>query len=355
MNRKCKGFEQESFSPIGVGGSIVEADTAFSWGYVDVIDAEGNGVVIIWGFANPFVPGTLSRFRKDSRPAAADEPSLCVSVYERGRSVFYLVRKLPAVTEASPFAAGGVDLCGVSVRFEEGLTVTLDVPVPGGDPVVGELRLKGVRPRLVPDAPSSEHRWGPRLLGDAQVRLRSGAWSFAMQGRGYHDGNASTAGLHALGIEGWVWGRVSFEDGDWIHYLVQGEGRDLRVDHSLFVHPDGQVERLEGRVTMDERVRSFWGTRYARRFQVDGFTVEVGDLVDDGPFYLRMNTRVRRDDGRVGFGVGEVVHVPSMDTGWTAPLTKMAVVAPRGSWFSPLFSGPRRGRWTRLLRYWMGR
>jgi hypothetical protein len=339
-----------------MGGRIADSRAAFAWGYLDLIDPDGNGVVLIWGYANPFVPGTVSRCRRGTPPLPADEPSIAVSVYEKGRPAFYLLQRLPAVGSADPFDEDGIDLEGVQVRFAPGrVEVALDLPTPGGERLVGTVSMEGRAPDLPLSSPQSHHRWGPRLLGEGQASLHAGPWRFAMRGRGYHDGNVSARSLDALGIDGWVWGRVPFPDGDWIYYLVQGAHEDLQVHLSLFVHRDGRVDLLPGELIADTPRRSFWGVRHSPRFVVDGYAVHVDHLVDDGPFYLRMETLVEGPAGRAR-GVGEVVHVPSMDAGALALLTPMAVHDPtRGSWWSPLFSGPARGRVRRLLRHWVGR
>ena len=60
---------------------------AFSWWYVDLIDESGNGLVLIWGFALPFLaPGDDA--------IAMQHPFLNVAVYEGGVTTCYHLEEL---------------------------------------------------------------------------------------------------------------------------------------------------------------------------------------------------------------------------------------------------------------------
>ena len=71
-----------------VPGDIVEAAGGFFWWYVDVIDAQGDGFVIIAAFGLPFLPGYADAARRGEAPPPSERPSLNVCVYDRGELDF---------------------------------------------------------------------------------------------------------------------------------------------------------------------------------------------------------------------------------------------------------------------------
>ena len=78
--------------------------------------------------------------------------------------------------------------------------------------------------------------------------------------------------------------------------------------------------------------------------------VEVGSVLDNGPFYQRYLLRGRCGADE-GYGVGENVVPDRVDTDLLRPLVRMRVhraVGPNSMWL-PLFSGDSAGRWGRLL------
>ncbi len=85
--------------------------------------------------------------------------------------------------------------------------------------------------------------------------------------------------------------------------------------------------------------------RHRRRIALD-----QGAPLDDGPFYLRSSLSLVVE-GRRGFGFSEHVRVDRLDLAIHRPFVNMRVHATQGpnSMWLPLFSGPRAGRFRRLL------
>lgn len=356
MNRHWTAFDHGAPIPLGLGGTIAPEEVAFSWGYLDLIDPRGDGVVLIWGYALPFLPGTLARERAGRPEVPREAPSVALSVYEAGRPTFYLLQRQDPVGSADPFLPR-IELDALTLDLRDGVRAEVHAPLPGGGRVEGVLELDGPPTRLqVPGWASgpSDHRWAPRRLGRARADLRSGDWSFRMEGAGYHDGNVSRSGLDALGIARWTWGRLPHPGGDRIFYLV--ERTDGRCQHTqLDVDPQGGCSVEEPAVQVLSQARGRWGLPHPRALRFEGTEVRVRSVVDDGPFYQRFVVE-GSVDGTPSVGVMEQVEVGRMDRGWTAPLTRMAVHDPRApSPFCGLFNGPHRGGVGRVLRQWSGR
>ena len=360
VNRFCKSFEQDSWAPLGLGGNPPEARGGFYWGYVDLLDVNGSGVVVIWGHGMPFSPGILSAERAGRPVVARDAPSLCIAVYDRGRQVFYLLRDLSAdasipdvlpMREAQSPSFGGLTLA----REPSALTLTFDVAIPGGAPLQGTVRVEGTALDL-PAAGPAVHRWAPQLVGSATADLAAGSWRFTMSGRGYHDGNSSSLGLSELGIQRWIWGRTPHPDGEIVHYLLEPVTPGTpEQNHVLEIDWSGAVEHRFVEVERERNVRGKWGLRAPRSLRAGDLTIRHVSAFEDSPYYQRWLTSVTGPDGVEHAGVGEVVVIDRIDRGAYMPLVRMALDGPSPSMWVPLFCGPQHNRFQRLVRYWLGR
>lgn len=358
MNNFCKGFESQPWAPLALSGPTRAGERGFSWGYVDLLDDAHNGVVVIWCFGLPFLPGTVGAGRSGRPVVPHAEPSLSIAVYEQGRQTFYMLQRFTQGHDTSEvFPDGGLQMddCRFHAR-PGGLSIQLDCPVPGTGRLTGSLEVTGTDVDLGPAGPST-HRWAPRLLGSGRADLSCGSWSFSMSGVAYHDTNASTVGLEELGIRRWIWGRTPHPGGTFIHYLCEPSDPShapqnlwLAIDH------DGAVDTSFQPVTMGPDATGRWGMRCPTELTVGPVRIRHGRNIEDGPFYQRWQTQVTMPDGTLHTGTGETVDVTRMDTGWMAPLTRMAVYDPASpGWWVPLFAGHPADRWRRLLRHWTGR
>jgi hypothetical protein len=380
---------------------------AFCWWYGDVVDGDGNGVVVIGAFGLPFLE------RRDALTVPQARPSLNVAVYERGVCTFYALLELPdsashanrnandAVQEvcawhdADPVTGAGErwrfgrSTLGFDVgadgtgRFFAALDVVLPVgTVQGQIEIEGPLRSSeghgfhtlGTPPAVVgiTDGIGTviAHDWSPQLgPSRGEARLVIDGHARVITGSGYHDRNGALCPLQAQGIGWWLWGRADVD--------VDDGGRESRVIYALWPR-DGQPVAAVGVVTggdgrsrvvdlvMDvERRRTWLGIdevrRFAARERSSGASFLVGEVasrVDDGPFYLRhtlragvaaVSTEVR--------GFLEVVDVAQIDRPWQRPFVRMRVTPAESSSSSlwhPLFAGARDGRVRRQLRWLMG-
>ncbi len=363
MNKFCKSFGQDSWAPLALGGLPPASANGFAWGYVDLLDAGGSGVVVIWAHGMPFTPGILSRERAGRPVRAHDAPSLCIAAYENGNQVFYLLRDLSGELAAGtplPMAeTRSASFGGVVLERQPGsLTLTFDVPIPGTGPLQGTVHIDGCAIDL-PAAGPAQHRWAPQMIGKGRADLACGDWRFTMTGRGYHDRNSSALGLSELGIRRWIWGRTPHADGETVHYLLEPvfseSSPPLEQNHVLQIDWSGAVEHRFVAVEREPDTRGTWGLRAPRALRAGDLRIEHLHALEDGPYYQRWLTRVTGADGVARDGVGEVVDVDRIDRGPYMPLVRMALDGPSPSMWVPLFAGPHADRFRRLVRYWLGR
>ncbi|GAB4198537.1 MAG: hydroxyneurosporene dehydrogenase [Sandaracinaceae bacterium] len=352
--------------------SVLTAPGGFAWWYLDLVDRGGNGAVLIWSFGLPFLPGYLGRARGGAPERPVDRPSLSVAVYEGGRQSFYLLaeeRAHAARWDASGFLVGRthVAITASDGRLTVRATIDADLPL--------EQRVRG---EIVAESPLLEAR--PQHLGFADTLLWQpiavgGEGSYALvveDGHGararsftnsglaaYHDHNRGTRPFDRYGIARWVWGRVALgPQRERVYYLVEPEATG-EPTHAIGLEIEGdRVRERVLEVPRREARRGWFGMPWERTLSLtaDGapwLDVVHGTPLEDGPFYLRMMGRARTADGAEGHGTAEVVCPSRIDGALLRPLVRMRVRPPEGeppSRWSPLFLGPRRGRWERTLR-----
>jgi carotenoid 1,2-hydratase len=331
----------------------------FAWWYADVVDAEGSGAVLIWSYGLPFLPGYLSAARRGEAPAASARPSVHLSVFERGRPLFYMLREVDAAESHVDGSVASMGRNQFSLR-RVGTQLELDVEIDDELESIGRVRgrveVRGAA-RIsgggVEDP--DEHTWCP-LSGPAAgvVSVSSPGFGFTTAGAGYVDRNASRAPLDRLGFARWTWGRVSLSDGVLTWYVLWSASGEVQVE-VLRIDHQGRATRLEGcDVGVLGGGRSVWGLhRYPalvlRPVGMPELRITTRHLVDDGPFYSRQVIDVVRGSERAT-GIAEVCVPSRVDTPIHRWMASLCVHGPeRGSMWRPLFTGPSQGRVPRLL------
>jgi hypothetical protein len=340
---------------------ILQCRGGFAWWYADLVDDRGNGVVLIWAFGLPFLPGARRAAPAGSRPCVS------LAVYEAHRPSFYLLQTYPAGA-AQLQEPGLLRLGASSFRLQRDaraarLEVALDLPLPSGDRLTGSMHAYGAPCRVEAES-GAAHRWSPILAataGEAQLCFGGGD-AFALAGRAYADSNSSSQPLQELGIGDWCWGRVALPGRELIYYLVYpAQPGAAPVALLLEALPDGTLVRHAVEARWSGPRRSIYGLRWHEQLSLAsaaaGLELELRfvALVDDGPFYLRF--LVDAHGARLGRGVGvaERVAVRQVDRAWQRPFVRMRTHATHGanSIWLPLFSGPVRGRGRRMLQHWL--
>jgi carotenoid 1,2-hydratase len=353
--------------------AVLACPGGFTWFYVDLIDEQGQGATVIWSWGLPFLPGYAGAARAGHPELPIDRPSVNIVVYGGGRERFYLLSEFPR--EECTWSADGrswrlgdsvfawVDQPGAAgAGTIRTVQATLDLALPAGGRVTGELRLSGPlrrdcsEERLAPE-PDCTHTWTPMIAAcRGSLELHTPGGDLRIDGRAYHDRNSATAPLHDLGIQSWWWGRLALPGRDLVFYRLTPSDpalcpRDIVVELAA----DGSSRALQAHIEPGRMRRSSWGLRWpatATFPDPDGLPVEVevSSVLDNGPFYQRYLLRGRCGADE-GYGVGENVVPDRVDSDLLRPLVRMRVhraAGPNSMWL-PLFSGDSAGRWTRLL------
>lgn len=343
--------------------SLREAAGGFAWWYVDHVDAAGDGLVLIWSFGLPFLPGYLNASRRQTPERPGARPSLNLVLYEKGRPSFYLLQEYPE--QSASWRPSEWRLADSHIKLREDLNgrtldVHLDCPLPRSPGrLQGNLRVAGPTAHFsdaVAQGVQPEHQWSP-VMGPAhlEAELCIDGVAHKRSGRAYHDRNAGTAPLDQLGIRAWTWGRWVGPSGTRIYYVLWPEDETESVTAwGVHIAPDGMATlhpSLE--VSMSEARRARYGMKHSAEMQLkvgdkSWLQVQTDSVVDDGPFYLRTLVTSPQADG---FGVGEWVAPQRIDKDWQRPFVRMRVHQTAGpnSFWLPLFTGPSQGRLRRLV------
>lgn len=347
--------------------NILRTCGGFAWWYVDARDSDGNGLVLIWSFGLPFLAGSRSP------GVPAERPALNLCLYRQGRPAFYLLTEYePGLSDVS--CAGGSGRMAESsfqVVREAGevrLDCQLDLAIPRSpERLRGSVRLRG--PALQSgqtgaDGFSGDHAWCPlSLAAHVEARFSFCGEELRVVGSGYFDSNFSRVPLHEQGIKRWHWGRCALSDGrTLVYYQItpkgsgssQGLGPKPQL-HLVAQDRAGVCRTLDETLIWREPKRGTYGLVAPRRMHVDleGESLELSleGPLDDGPFYQRFLLDAAGARGTRGHGFAEVVEPDLVDQAWQRPFIRMRIHRPRGenSFWLPLFSGSRRGRFRRLL------
>ena len=343
---------------------LLDAAGGFLWWYLDVVNAEGDGVVVIWSWGLPFLPGRADAARRGHATAPRDAPSVHLTAYASGQPcAYHLLCVEDAVWEDGRWSFGASQIWAED-DDNGGHTVhgSLWFPVPGSDaPLHATFRAAGKQPSYTtPEPPAEAHRWAPMLApGPASARLVHGDHVVLdVTGTGYHDRNGCPKPLHELGLAHWVWGRVSTATRTVIAYLSFPDGRD-RAPLLLVADlaKDGTTRFLRPELALAAPRRAWFGMPWWEAWHLDlpegRLTLRVAPPIDDGPFYLRHLLHAELD-GQPAVGFAEACRPDRVDQAWMRPLVRMCIQPARevASWWLPLFAGPRRDRWRRLLAWW---
>ena len=346
------------------GAEHLTAPGGFAWYYLDILAPDGDGLVLIWAYGLPFLPGYAAAARRGRGELPLARPSLNLATYRRGRPDLYLLQEhpeTPALPDVMPLTMGESSLRTEVRNNARSVEVRIDTRIPGGrERLRGTVRLSGPALRLDAGGDAhSAHLWSPLSApAEAEAELTLGARTVArLRGRGYHDCNASTLALDALGIDRWSWGRVPLADREMVYYLLWPEGGGAPECLGFVFRPDGEMEAIP-EVTVDagRLRRTAGGVSYPESLSIrrggrPWLEITHSRPAEWGPFYLRMVTDARCASGERGLGWAEWCRPARVDLARHRPLVRMRVhrTEGRNSIWLPLFTGPRQGRLRRLV------
>lgn len=344
--------------------AILSVPGGFLWWYFDLVDDDGNGLVLIWSYGLPFLPGVAGASRCGSPLPPGQRPSLNVTFYKDGKPDLYLLQEYEPEDASWEGLSWTMGASTMAARLDDDgrltVEVSIDAPMPGmTSHLTGSLRVEGaLRQGGADNSVDPDHEWAPLTVaarGSADLSLGDRRWR--LDGRAYHDRNLGRKPLHELGIDRWWWGRLAFPEGELIfYYLLPDVPGAAPRSVALTISKEGAVRWVEeARVDIVGRRWSPYGLWWPSSLTVadpDGVPVKVtfSSLVDDGPFYHRYLISGQRGDVSAR-GVAELVVPGRVDLDWMRPLVRMRVHHTRqhNSMWLPLFSGPRAGRIKRLF------
>lgn len=341
----------------------------FAWWYAEILDAQRNGLVLIWSFGLPFLPGYMGPARRNSALLPAEKPSLNLVVYERGTPTFYLLHELEPHDASwngeGTWRFGNSILTSWVEDGERHLDVVLDCPLTHGQGSLhGHIEITGRAVQMegipVPSAQHAEHLWTPLALpasGNAELHLDDGR-EVLLSGTAYFDRNGGEDTLESIGIDTWYWTRGSFPEGERIAYVLwpTQDTRNPRVI-GFTLSPEGVMRQHDDlELTLPRKRREIYGMPTwpwleLRQHGELWLKVEHQARVDNGPFYLRYFTRATTETSW-GEGTSEIIVPHRIDLARHRFIVNMRVSSDqrRNSMWVPLFEGSEHGRIKRLAK-----
>ena len=319
----------------------------------NVLDANGNGVALTWGFGHPLAAPL-------TQGPVSDCASFAVLVFAQGTPSFWLHQLYPPAEgrwhePAGRWQFGTTQIEAFRDLKAQVVIVRIDCALPGTrDRLSGIVEMGGV-PRRVErgseEAPSSSCDWSPLMgFGEGRAILQAGPnHHFHLQGRAYHERFGSSV---SLSEDGAVTGGGHFPFAD----------RDLSFRFALDEAGHGEAVGLE--VDQEGRSRSFLSLRAEASgppAAVERLTLWHGEekwleaktehLVHD-----RGEERHLLMRGRASMAIPPLGLIEWRNQNGNAQSQAQDFVhrvAMRPSLRTRLESGTARNRWKRGLRWWM--
>ena len=338
--------------------NLLQKPGGFIWWYLDLVEENGDGFVLIFAWGLPFLPGLLHAARQGKPQMPGEWPAVSLAVYRGGTCVFYLLDVPETASwdqtrtrESLAFGRSTMTLGWESGRFE--LQVNLDTEG-AGEPISGQICVTG--PGVQSETAPTAHSWAVLaacVSGQATLKIAGEQWLFS--GRAYVDRNAGDRPIDTLGMSAWTWARVAFPGRELVLWEVDGTTPGEQTI-ALSIFPDGSRALDSPRYESSGR---WWGagTAAPKQIQVQGAgwpaSLRLGRPLESSPFYARFPVTAVDVNGEVGHGFAERCLPARIDATWMRPLVRMVVQRPqsRSRWL-PLVAGPREGRVRRLLRSW---
>lgn len=356
----CTGRHFESVHPKPCKGS-------YEWWYYDGWDERTkSGFVLIFYDGNPFSSRYIRALRMGKWPHASAYPAMSLSIYHRGRPVYYAFDEWnrEQVLLEPPER---IEMPGVIGTFREAdgeakIHIHLDHRMESGDSLRGSIELSSspfaaILDRRVPSSPSSlpegNHRWN-LVLPEADVRgdISIGGHKpleLNLHGHGYHDHNIGMEPMSAS-FDQWYWGRFHLPGRTLIYYLMEVNGE---WDQRAWMIEEGEAESLQAGIwSLTDPVTNWFGLQSSRKLEYKGrdrsIQIDHGHMLDNGPFYQRFASRLRLQEvDRLTNceGIGEMIRPHRIGQRRFRPLVEMRIRYPdRTTHWVQRFS--RLYRWT---------
>jgi carotenoid 1,2-hydratase len=312
-----------------------ENSGSYEWWYFDFYDSvNALHIVVIFYDGCPFSPGYIDNWENPETrfsAKAAEHPAVSISVYEKGKPVFYSLSEYDKTDFVWNEKENKLKIGGSGFQFgRKGnnleYRIDLDENLPGGDALKGRLCFRGYETPgnllQIPEQPGQPaHEWNMTLpaagvAGEVVITSRlHPEKKFNVTGRGYHD--------HNLGLEpmknafrNWYWGRVHMNSGTLVYYIMnRKKDSDNRA---WFISSDNSgVEYFFDEARLEDFRSNLFLLPSARKIILKGknaeATIQMSEVVDSGPFYYRFisDAIIKSDDESLletARGISEFIH-----------------------------------------------
>ncbi|MGD8427114.1 MAG: hypothetical protein PVH63_05750 [Balneolaceae bacterium] len=286
----------------------------YEWWYFDAISKDGTySFVVIFYEGNPFSTRYIKALQTENGRAMADEyPAVSISVYERGKPIFY------SFTEFDPpdcsFSENQINVQvgrhALTGEMDDKLryTLILKEDLPSGDRLDAEISFESPvceRPlfknvnAINTGHRNTGHRWNlvqPRADVKGKIRLASNgkiSKKIDFEGRGYHDHNTGNEPMRDE-FRDWYWGRFHFETMTLVYYVMN---RRRQEQHKAWLidKQNCQVLDILEDIALRDHGLSLFGLKTARQIILRSPNAKIRIqqllLLDNGPFYQRYQSK----------------------------------------------------------------
>lgn len=326
------------------------APGSYEWWYFDAGDDKGAyHVVVILYEGCPFSPRYMRSYEKrPDHPSAfaSQHPAVSISIYHHGEPVYY------SMTEFSPFDSefnqhklkvriGNHSMEGMVENGQLAYSLRLDERLPDGTHLNAILRFTSPTPNPglwngEAGSPGSGHAWNlpqpaSKVKGVISIN-RDGRKEkpIVFEGTGYHDHNIGFAPMRTE-FEEWYWGRVHFNEGTFVYYMVRTAAGWSRNAWWLTVDNQSVVSKATA-VQSDATLHNAFGlgadTRFLFTFPDKFVRITMRKTVDSGPFYYRFLSDAEVEDPSGELlertnGISEYIHPDRIHWKRFWPLVRM--------------------------------
>ncbi len=335
----------------------IDAPGGYEWTYFDGLSEDGElGFVAIWFRGIPMSPyytAAIDRSTKNPSshaPVPSDYCAFTISVYHKGKCVFSALHERPRDLFAGSTDSADVRLASNSVHSNiapdgtKSFYLTMDTELPYQlSRLVGDITVTSSPQELgnlttdYDDATASGHYWVPAAL-DGTFTARLDIWKlgrgmkkYRFSGRCYHDRNFGTEPLHHLPVN-WHWGRLHFDSKTFVYFNIVPDAAGEEHFQQVLLLEDGKLIARHEQFVMEELPRKrHWTTLsypsgITARDEPMRFDVSAVSLLDSGPFYHRMLSRITVQDSSgtslIGTGITEFLRPSRLGIGAFRPFVK---------------------------------
>lgn len=334
---------------------------SYEWWYFDFLSSDGYSIVIIFYDGNPFSRRYISAMNKGNSPKPEDYPALSLSVYKKGKPLFYLFDECnPYEVVFSKVKPEGFiknnSFSGTKSPAGLNYDITLNQTLPCGDKIEASLTFFSESwnaSELLKDSEKSEdHLWNlvsPRCEVRGEIKI-SGykEHQINVAGIGYHDHNVGFEPMKESFTE-WYWGRYHLPESTLVYYLMNEMG--VWENRAWLFGKDHGIRELKTQMDKSDLQSNLFGLTSRRAFTFYDDRIELylqkDRIIDDGPFYQRFEGRLIANTGekiKECRGISEYIYPSRIYNKIFWPLVNMRISYPgKKHWVQ---KSPILYRWT---------